>query len=367
MTIYERIRRWRKWWSVVTDPAPAPEPAPAPAPAPAPVPTPSPFLDMRGANLVGGSTAWTGWSIADGPVYGTNCKFVSNAEVDRCIANGMNTFRLLFTWEALQPAPYNDINANVGNYKIYADKLFALVTYITSKGANVILDIHGDIDAGFAAYRSVKVGALYDGHKIEDLLENLWRQLARKYKDNPRVLYGITNEPHDISAAVWYACAQKVLNGIRSEGATAAIIMPGTDWTGAGSWTWHNSAGWNLSDPLNNTQVQVHLYLDANAGGGTTEIVSPTIGVERMKGVVEWARSKGLKVYLGEIGLSASNPIGQQAWNNLHNYLLANRDVCSGFAFWALGPKFWWDSYRFTLNNGTGTSPQLQMIQGALK
>ncbi len=367
MTIYDRVRRsWKRWFSY-TAPVVEPEPAPIPVPAPEPTPLPSPFLDMRGANLVGGSTAWTGWTVANGPVYGTNCKFVSTAEIDRAVANGMNTFRLLFTWEALQPGRYSDINANTGNYKIYADKLFALVTYITGKGANVILDIHGDIDAGFAAYRSNKVGTLYNGDKVEDLLENLWWQLARKYKDNPRVLYGITNEPHDISAAVWYACAQKIINGIRYAGATAPIIMPGTDWTGAGSWSWHNASGWNLVDPLNNTQVQVHLYLDSNAGGGTTEIVSPTIGVERMKFVVEWARAKRLRVYLGEIGLSAANPIGEQAWDNLHNYMLANRDVCSGFAFWALGPQYWWDSYRFTLNDGSGSSAQLRMIQGALK
>jgi endoglucanase len=289
---------------------------------------------------------------------------MTNADVDKLLATGANCFRLLFTWEALQSSAYGDINAQVGNYKTYADTFFALVDYITSKGAKVLLDIHGGKDAGFAAYRDRPVGTLYNGQDVGDLLENVWWQLATKYRSNLNVLYGITNEPHDMDAAIWYTAAQKVVTGIRNAGATTRIYTPGVDWTGAGSWMTHNAPAYNIQDPLNNTSIQLHLYLDANAGGGATDIVSATIGSERCKQVTAWARSKGLKLFLAEVGLSATNPAGKPAWADLHAFLLANKDVWDGFTFWAAGPPAWWSGYQFYCGPG---SAQLAMIQAALK
>ncbi len=326
------------------------------------------FLQYRGCNLTGGGTAWNRWAdlASPGPVDGTHYKFVSGAEVDGLVAAGMNTFRLLFTWEAVQTKPYEALGSNgAPTYWMYWNRFVTLVDYITqTKGCDVILDIHGDIDAGFAAYRSVRVGGSYAGVPVSDMLRDLWGKLAFKYASNPRVHYGITNEPHDITPSTWYDCAQLCINAIRSVGGKGTIFMPGCNWTGAGSWMTSNAQYWKLTDPLNNLQVQLHLYFDANSGGGTTDVASVTIGVERLKDAVTWARQKGLKLFLGEVGLSAASPNGTAAWGNLHTFMLANRDVCSGFAFWACGPASWWSGYQFYCGVG---SPQLAMIQSALK
>ncbi len=336
---------------------------PAPVPVPVPVPSPSYLLPSRGMNLAGGDSDWTKWGSL-GPVYGTNYLFVSTQEIDNLLITGANTFRLLFTWEALQSSPYATLEGQVGNYKAYGDRLDATIKYITGKGGKVLLDIHGGRDAGFAAYHDVRVGGLYNGNDVGDMLENLWWQLATKYKTNTQVMYGITNEPHDISATVWYEVCQKVINGIRRAGATTRIYAPGIDWTGAGSWMAHNAAAFNLVDPLANLGVQVHLYFDQYQGGGGTDVVSSNVGVDRCRDVTTWARSRGIKLFLAEVGLAASNSLAKSAWANLHTFLLVNKDVWDGFTFWAAGPVAWWSGYQFYCGPG---SAQLAMIQGTLK
>ncbi len=327
------------------------------------MPLPSRFLDLRGFNCPGGDTVWHQWPIL-GPISGTNYRFLSNAELDKLLATGANCFRVLFTWEALQPQPFADITKTTMRYGQYAAEFFRVVDYLTSHGAKVLMDIHGGSDAGFAAYYDCKVGQAYLSKPVEDILENIWWQLARKYKDNPNVMYGITNEPHDIYAKAWFFFAQKVISGIRRAGGKQKIFTPGADWTNAGTWMKNNAAAYNLVDPLNNLGIQLHLYLDANQGGGTTGIVSETIGVERVKDATIWARGRKLKLILGEVGLSANVPLGPKAWANLHAFLLANSDVWEGFLFWAAGPPSWWAGYRFYCGP---YSAQLAMIQGNLK
>ncbi len=317
---------------------------------------------IRGCNLAGGDTPWATWSA--GAVADWNYKFVSHADVDTLVAAGFNSFRLLFTWEAIQPKPMGDINANVGGHKAYADALYALVPYITGKGCSVLLDVHGGADTGFAAYYDVKVGGTYSGFPVASLLENLWLQVATKFKANDKVMYGVTNEPHDMNASVWYPAVQKVVTAIRTAGARGTIMCPGVDWTGAGTWTVNNGPAWNLVDPLNNLMPQLHLYFDSNSGGGTDEVVSGTIGVERVSKATAWARSKGLKLVLGEVALKATVLNGAAAWASLMAYLEANKDVWSGWYWWGGGPPAWWSGYRFAILSGTTTpTAQLKMVQ----
>ncbi len=325
-----------------------------------------PTVQFKGCNLAGGDSFYASWG-ASGPVAGVNYGFVTNADVDYQVSKGQNTFRLLFAWEAMQPTPYATLATLSGAYAIYRDRLYALVDYITSKGAVCILDIHGGDSSTFAAYRGVKVGSLTpSGQKVEDLLANVWRQLADRFKANARVWFGITNEPQGIAPAVWFAAAQKVINAIRGTGAKNPISMPGTAWTGAASWlSSGNAAAWNLVDPANNLHVQLHLYCDSDSSGTTTNIVSETIAVERLKGAVAWARGSGLKLFLGEVAVSASNPIAAATWRNLMAYVEDNADVFLGWAWWGGGPSgSGWAKNIYSLVPVAGVdSPAMRMIQ----
>ncbi len=320
-----------------------------------------------GCNLAGGDTSWRDWA-GSSPVSGTHYLFVTTKDIDYYMSKGCNTFRLLFGWEAMQPTPYDAIPSLIPNHAAYYSKLKALVDYATGKGALVILDIHDGNDADFAAYYGKFVGSSYNNTLVADALVDFWMKMANIFKGNPLVAFGITNEPHDINATVWFSCAQNIISGIRSTGATNLIVMPGTDWTGAGSWTTDgNSTNWNIND--SNTAVQVHLYADTDAGGGSTSIVSATILADRMKQVTTWARAKGVKVFVGEVGLAASNSLALSAWTNFVSFCNANSDVIIGFAFWAAGPPSWWGGYQFSLcptNNYLTDSPQMKLIAPSL-
>lgn len=357
VTVWLKVDASGKPALYLTDPDAPPTPAPAPVRAQA-----------RGANLAGGGTSYLTWPAdGSGPVKGTHYQFMNTVDVAKLVAIGMTTFRVLFTWEALQPTERANIATLTNNYQIYRDALYGLVTWLRSVGAKVLLDVHGDADSGFAAYRGAKVGTTTaSGAKVEDLLANLWSQLATRYAGDLDVMFGVTNEPHDIAPAVWFGCAQKVINAIRATGNKSKIVMPGCDWDGASSWMAHNAAAWNLTDPSNNLAVQVHMYFDPNAGGGTDEIADVNVGVTRLKDVTAWARAKGLEVWIGEMGLNAANPLAKQTFANTVAFIDANRDVIAGFLWWAAGPPNWWGTYRFGLLDTAGKpTANLNMIASA--
>ncbi len=297
---------------------------------------------FRGANLTGGETEYTDWASSGVPQQGTHYLFVSNTDIDTCVAAGMTAFRLLFSWEAFSNAAY-------------LSALKSRIAYIMSRGCRVILDIHPG-DATLApGFKGTKIT---DGSALQTQFCDLWAGIARMYIADPLVEFGVMNEPNGQAPSVWFKTAQKVIDAIRATGNTSWIWMPGGGWSGAGEWSTVNGPYWNLVDPLNHTGVQAHLYLDANAGGGATDVVSTAIGVTRMTNVVTWARSKGLKVFLGEVAVKAGVTNANAAWANLVAYMNANQDVVAGWCWWAYGPPAWWGGYQFTLCNA---SPQMKL------
>ncbi len=324
---------------------------------------------INGSNLTGGDCVWDKYPVVTGPVSGQHYLFVTNAEVDRLIAAGCGRFRLLFSWECLQPKPWATPASLTGNYLAYWQRYKALVDYITSKGCVCVIDIHGGRDSTFGAYRDVKVGQkLPSGEAVTDMFENLYWNLGQVFRDNPLVEWGLTNEPVGMTAAVWFAAAQKAINSLRNVGAKQTVWAPGIAFTGAGTWVSSgNAAAWNLTDPASNLGVQVHMYLDANAGGGATDIVNDTIGITRLSAALTWARSKGLKVLLGEVGISAANPIASATWTHLAVYMQANADVLAGWCWWATGPLAWWGGYQFNLCDTAMGRANLQLIATSLK
>ena len=343
-------------------------------------------MSLRGANLAGGDNYYAQWPAGGlGPVSGTNYLFVSTQDIDYLLSKGANCVRLLFGWESMQPTPLAAI-PGTGNYGTYFSKFKAVVDYATSKGLSVIIDIHGgDATKTGAAYYGVKVGQTYAGVSVETLLVDLWSKLANIFKGNSLVQFGICNEPNGLPTLTWFACAQKVINGIRATGATNRIVMPGNGYTNASTWTsswydatgksnaygWANAAGTGvpLTDPAKNLAVQVHLYADSDGGGGTTDVVSPSVLVDRLKVTVDWARANGVQVFVAEVGLAASAPNATLAWSNFLAYCNTNAVIIQGFCWWAYGPPSWWGGYQFSLcpsSSYTADSAQMKLIAPSL-
>ena len=168
----------------------------------------------------------------------------------------------------------------------------------TSKGATVILNPHN-----FARYYGVTVGS----PSVPDaVFADLWRRLAARYGSNPRVMFNLVNEPHDIPTEQWVSAANAAIAAVRGASAQNTIIVPGNGWTGAHSWasssygTANSVAMLAITDPGNNVLFEVHQYLDANSGGGSGPCVSTTIGSERLAPFVKWLRDNGKKGFVGE-------------------------------------------------------------------
>ena len=83
----------------------------------------------KGVNLSGAE-----FGSAVPGVKGTDYTWPTKTEVDYFTAKGMNTFRVQFKWERLQPSAKSAFNTT------YAADLDELVVYATSKGANVLLN-----------------------------------------------------------------------------------------------------------------------------------------------------------------------------------------------------------------------------------
>ena len=95
----------------------------------------------------------------------------------------------------------------------------------------------------------------------------------------------------------------------------------------------------------------VHQYLDKDSSGTHAQVVSPTIGSERLRGFTAWCRKHHKRAFLGEFA-AAANPAGQAAVDDMISYMEANADVWTGFAWWAAGP--WWGDYMYSLEPKDG-------------
>jgi endoglucanase len=298
-------------------------------------------LTYTGVNLAG---ADFGESNLPG-AYNTHYTYPRTTEVDYFVGKGMNTFRVPFRWERLQRSQDAPLNASE------LSRLSTIVNYATGEGAYVVLDPHN-----YARYFGNVVGT---ASLPNASLADFWSRLASEFKDNERVIFGLMNEPHTMPTEQWRDAANAAIAAIRDTGATNLILVPGNAWTGAHSWTqiWYGTpnaiAMLDITDPGNNFAFDVHQYLDSNSSGGSSQIVSETIGQERLVGFTNWLRTNNRRGFLGEFAVAnsqigeADTQIGDEAIHHMLNYVEDNDDVWLGWTWWAAGP--WWGNYRFTL------------------
>jgi len=316
--------------SSVPETAPAADPTPPAATAPAADPgaaSVAALPSLRGVSLAGAEFAETS---LPGTFQG-NYTYPTTDEIDHFVALGMNVFRLPFRWERLQQQQLAAFDA------AEQGRIDALVSYATAKGAYVLIDPHN-----YARYYGAVIGEGVPASAFADF----WSKLATHFKDNPRVLFGLMNEPNTMSTELWLADANAAIAAIRATGATNLILVPGNAWTGAHSWldasygTPNAQVMLGIVDPLDNFAIEVHQYLDGNAAGtdmGTC--VSSTVGSERLAAFTGWLAENGLRGFLGELGAGTSATC-LAAIDDMLAYMDARPQQWLGWAYWAAGP--WW-------------------------
>ncbi|RXW25593.1 hypothetical protein EST38_g214 [Candolleomyces aberdarensis] len=261
---------------------------------------------------------------------GTHYIWPAPSSIDFFVNEGFNTFRVPFQLERLSPpetgltGPFNEA---------YLNGLKQSVDYVTkTKDAYIVIEPHNFM--------------IYNGSFItdKDAFAKWWFNLATEFKDNDKVIFDIMNEPHTLEAKVVFELNQAALNAIRETGATQLILVEGTAWTGAWTWTGYSGNGLvfgDISDPLNNTAIEMHQYLDSDGSGTSTVCVSNTIGAERIAEATKWLKERNLKGFLGEMG-AGSNPDCIEAVRGALCHLQQS-GVWIGFAWWSAGP--WWGNY----------------------
>jgi endoglucanase len=312
-------------------------------------------VQFTGVNLAGaefGQTSLPG-------TYGSHYIYPNQNEVNYFKSKGMNAVRLPFRWERLQQA--TNANFNIAE----SNRLHLFVSQTTAKGVHVVLDPHNFAryypDPG--NYQSSTIGLV--GTSVSySAFSNFWWRLASLYKTNDHVIFNLVNEPNTMPTEQWVTAANTAIAAIRATGATNLVLVPGNGWTGA--WTWYQNwygtpnaqAMTNIIDPENNYAYDVHQYLDSNGSGGSSQIVSETIGAERLSGFTQWLKDNNRRGFLGEFAVANSTVgagIGDEAISNMLTHVEANSDVWLGWSWWAAGP--WWGEYMFTLEPANLSSP----------
>lgn len=169
---------------------------------------------------------------------------------------------------------------------------------------------------------------------------DFWTRAAAKWKNHPGFGgYGLMNEPHDMpkpggviasneeavkggeDLTIWPTFAQAAIQAIRAVDTVNPIYVSGNLYDSA-MYIGTKNPGFPLAGA--NLIYEVHMYLDAfsngaffdydtevaknySAGFGTGAIHVAT-GADRLKIAVDWAKAKGVKLALTEVGMPIDDP-----------------------------------------------------------
>ncbi|KAL9617328.1 MAG: hypothetical protein Q9160_007857 [Pyrenula sp. 1 TL-2023] len=247
---------------------------------------------------------------------------------------------------------YSFINQSSIDVWVDQNKHFDLykqaIDYITvTKGAYAIFDPHNYMrynDPSQQPATGSIIGDTSDPNAATtQQFSDFWQELAGRFVDNPKVIFGLMNEPHDMETSLVLADDQAAIDGIRKSGAKQLILAPGNGYTGGHSFTQASQGDepssdylYKLVDPLNNTAIDIHEYLDVDFSGSHQACVNSfntTMGP-----LTAWLKQYGLKAMVTEFG-GANNTQCAQYLTDALNYMSSNPEYI-GWTAWAAGP-FW--------------------------
>ena len=288
-------------------------------------------------------------------VYGRDYIYPNPTEIDYFMSRGMDVFRIPFLWERLQPSLGGALDP------AELQRLQAIVSYATAKGATVILDPHN-----YARYRGALIGS--PGVPNERFAA-FWGRLASLYQGNDRVIFGLMNEPFGEPAEAWRDPATAAIRAIRQAGAKNLILVPGVSWTGAHSFV-HGNYGvpnavalQHIADPANHYAYEVHQYLDSDYSGTHDTCQSADIGVATLREFTSWLRDNHKQAFLGEFGVPVEATC-LTALRAMLAFVRDNADVWLGWTYWTAGP--WMVSYHYTVepdSHGQAPRPQMTILE----
>ncbi|HEX4340368.1 MAG TPA: glycoside hydrolase family 5 protein [Polyangiaceae bacterium] len=282
-------------------------------------------------------------------------------------SRGMNTFRLPFRWERLQRSLYADFDATE-----WTD-LKLTVHDMEAAGAFVLLDVHNYVR--YALPAKVKSGALADTIGTPAVpnaaFADLWRRLAEQYKNDPNILFGLMNEPFQVTQSnQWLDAANAAIAAIRATGAKNLVLVAGNEFDDAKRWPDISDMLKDIKDPAGNFAYEVHVYPDTSGNGSGNSCPDTKSASKGLQPFTEWARAHHARGFLGEF--SAGTDIHADAncmaaVDDELSYLEKNSDVFIGWTYWAGGQGFRSDSPMENSVVNHRNSPQMDVLVKHLK
>lgn len=293
---------------------------------------------LKGVNLAGAE--FNGKRLPG--VLNKDYVYPDKAAFDHFAALGMNTVRLPFRWERLQPVLSGELDA------AELGQISAAVASAKANGMCIILDLHN-----YGTYHGSPIGS---ANVPVSAFVDVWKRLAEKFSDTDVVALGLMNEPFKLPIEQWAAIAQLTVKTVRKTGAKHLLLVSGGRWSGVHDWSHTTGTTSNaiafagFQDPLKRTVIEVHQYADRNHSGNGKACMPPGDLMPMFDTVSQWARTNGQKLFLGEFGTPA-DPGCLQALDAM----LANMDdphVWRGWTYWAAGK--WWGAYPLSIEPRNG-------------
>ena len=301
----------------------------------------------------------TGAEFASTKLPGTVFKdyvYPDPADMRHFQEQGVNTFRLPFLWERIQPQLFGALDP--AELQHISDTVAAA----RAMHVCVILDVHN-----FGQYRGLAIGS---PGVPRDALVDLWKRLLVAFPDPAFAAFGLMNEPAQMSVADWAATAQQTLDALRKGGAKHLILISGGGWSGAHSWHTKDRGVSNddafraFHDPANNFMIEVHQYADGNFSGTGTACIDAARLTAVMADMTAWAHATGKKLFLGEFGVA----VNDQCLQDLSAIVdgMNDKSAWGGWTYWAAGK--WLGTYPFSIQpDANGDKPQMAILKSAMR
>ena len=306
---------------------------------------------LQGINLAGAEFGSVGGQI------GIEYSYPKPDTISYFAQKGLNSVRLPFRWERLQPVLNGPLNSGE------LARITSAVNTIRANGMSVILDVHN-----YARYNNNTIGSKAVPNTA---FANFWSQLADHFANQDKVIFGLMNEPHDLKAKSWLASANVAAAAIRATGAKNLILVPGSAWTGAHSWQTDTTDGNNAStmlgftDPANNYAYEVHQYFDQDFSGTNASCFGSADALTGLKSFTSWLKANGKRGFLGEFGTGNSEPC-LAALRDALTIVNAEPSVWLGWTYWAAGDR-WPENYILSVQPfGNRERSQMGPITNAL-
>lgn len=250
-----------------------------------------------------------------------------HAEIAHYRAAGATIIRLPFLWERLQPqlgGPFDE------------DYLASIMLAVDqAETMSVILDAHQ------YGRRTVNGAACIIGESevSAEQFAAFWHDLAFRFQNNRRVIFGLINEPHDQRTDVLVETQNLAIGAIRAAGAGQLILVSGNAWSGAHSWvaSGNGAAMTAIEDPAANFAFDVHQYLDPQSSGA--QFGCSAGAGDRLDVFTRWCRAQRRKGFLGEFAAGPTD-LCLFELSTLLEHVAAHSDVWLGWTYWAGGA--WW-------------------------